>query len=124
MKAKKILRITMSEETFNNLSRARKEKGFPGIGSYLLDLAGELTDDEESFDIVKKCRIRALRKAPSSKKFSLKSLFPEDTWNGFSAGARQKAGRLFFAEVQKGLDGIIAVRESDTNSQRYVRVPD
>jgi len=110
----------MSDEVYEQLRRAAKDNGYPGIGSYLLDKAGALTDDAEAADIVKKARVR-FRTRPLGKPFTLRQLFEPDHWNGFSKAARIGAGRLFFDNATSGIDGLAVGPKSGSNHQTYVR---
>lgn len=120
MTAMKTVRVTMPAEDFSILSAEAKEEGFPGIASLLLFRAGRSSADAEAADIKKKAFVRAM-KLDVGITFRLKDLFNQEAWENYSRGARIRAGQQFFSDVQSEVEGIEAIREPNTNGQRYVR---
>jgi hypothetical protein len=119
----KNVRVVMSDETFNRLKLKAKTAGCPGIGAYLLKVAGELTHDAEAHGIARLAERRARALPIGSEPFILKKLFSKDEWEGYSKPARIAAGKEFFAGVECGLtDGVEVGGKTGSNHQTYVRV--
>lgn len=117
----KTVRVTMPDETHKALFEASKKAGLPGIASYLLMQAGELTDDAQAADI-KKRAIQKVRKVLPGKQFRLRELFDQEEWNNFSKGSRIIGGRYFNSAVQlKEVDGVVASAKQSGNHQFYIR---
>lgn len=117
----KNVRITMSDDAFDQLKNKAKEAGFPGISSYVLSKFKLLNDDAEAADIVKKARYKAIRFPSIGKPFKLKDLFEKESWESFSKPARIAAGRLFFENVTDGISGIKTGGKTSANHQTYIR---
>ncbi len=119
------LRVVMSDESYSRLLTKARAAGSPGIGAYLLKLAGELTHDAEAHSIARRAEKRALKLDPDGDPFILKKLFTKDEWEGFSKPARIAAGKEFFAGVDAGLvPGLETGDKTGSNHQTYLRVED
>lgn len=114
------IRTSIDPATYAKLVAARKALGLPSVSALFLHNCGVLDENLEAAEIVKKAK-RALNKKPSQFRFRLRDLFPPHRWEGFSKGARLRAGRLFFEEMSAARDGILPVQKTSSGHQGYIK---
>lgn len=124
------VRIAVSDETYERLTVASKEEGFPGISSYLLHLAGMKSEMSTTVLYARKIVADAISRAnllDIKKDFLLRDLFLPSEWELFPNAVRIRTGALFLREVEgdKGaLTGKVqTLGKASNNHQRYIRVP-
>jgi len=116
-----VIRTVVNDETYASLSQKQRKAGLLSISALFLSKCNESPKDAEADKIVRRAIKLAACKSPGEE-FRLQDLFPADTWEEFSKGARLRSGRLFKAEAKTGQRGIQAVRTSGSNHQFYARL--
>jgi len=113
-----IVKTKLDDAAYKRLVTKRKELGLPSVSALFLKKCGELTEDFEANEIVRRALLIARRK-PSGTKFLLRDLFNNEDWNKFSKGSRLRAGKMFFDKVSSAVHGIRAEKKSSGNHQIY-----
>ncbi|ANL87115.1 DUF1413 domain-containing protein [Rhizobium phaseoli] len=114
----KTIKTVVDDETYARLVKERKKAGVPSVSAYFLLKADVLTDQEEAGEIVRKA-LSAVKKKDVGFEFRLRDLFPSSSWDGFSKGARVRAGKMFHEKVAAATLGLRASRKSSSNHQFY-----
>lgn len=116
-----VIRTVVDDETYASLSQKQRKAGLLSISALFLSMCNESPENAEADEIVRRAIKLASFKLPGEE-FRLQDLFPAETWESFSKGARLRSGRIFKAEAKTGLRGIQAVRTSGSNHQFYARL--
>jgi len=112
----KTVKVSVDDATYLRLVADRKAAGLPSVAALLLQKAGALSEDAEAAEITR----QAIRRAKSREgEFSLKQLFPETRWKGFTKSARLRAGRKFYNRVASATDGIAIGGKGASGHQMY-----
>jgi hypothetical protein len=114
------IRTTIDDPTYAKLVTARKASGLPSVSALFLQRCDVLDESMEAIEIVRRAKALALKR-PSKSRFRLRDLFPSATWEGFSKGARLRAGRLFFEMMGAAKDGVRPDQKSASGHQFYVK---
>jgi hypothetical protein len=114
----KTIKTKVNDETYSQLVSKRRSEGLPSVSALFLKMCGVLTDDDEAREIVKKARKKISKKAIGAE-FTLRELFGDEQWEGFSKGARLRAGRLFYEYAAEATHGISVLDKTSSNHQRY-----
>jgi hypothetical protein len=114
------IKTQVDDNTYRQLVADRKAAGLPSVSALLLKNSNALDEAGEAREIVRKAKYRAGRLRPDDK-FRLKDLFKPNQWEGFSKGARLRAGRLFYEMVSAAKDGILPGPKSGSGHQTYLR---
>ena len=115
----KTVKTRVTPATYAILAKQRRKEGLPSISALFLVKCGALTDEDGAIEIVARA-LKLAKKKPAGEEFKLQDLFNAKTWQGFSKGARLRAGRQFKAKVDAAVDGVRAHRKSSSNHQYYV----
>ena len=115
-----VIKTQVDPRTYTKLVAMRKRAGVPSVSALFLKETVGLTDEMEANEIVKQAMSAADRRVTGDT-FRLRDLFVDHRWNGFSKGARLRAGRAFFAKVAVARDGIRIGKKSASNHQLYVK---
>jgi hypothetical protein len=113
------VKTIIDDEMYARLVAKRKAANLPSVSALFLEKCGELSDDIEAREIVK-IALAAAKKKQKGTRFRLRDLFPKDRWEGFTKGARLRAGRLFHEKVATAMLGIRIDIKSGANHQFYV----
>lgn len=116
------VRTTIDEATYRKLVADRKAAGLPSVSALFLSNCGVLDDNMAAYEIVRKAKMRAAKKA-DNERFRLRDLFQKDEWNKYKKGARLRAGRLFFDEMAAAVDGVRPEKKSSSGHQYYIKTP-
>ena len=116
------IRTTVNDGTYSKLVAARKGAGLPSVSALFLSKCNVLDDRLEAAEIVRQARKLAMKKG-DKERFRLRDLFKATAWDGFSKGARLRAGRLFYDEMAAARDGIRPDQKSASGHQYYVKTP-
>lgn len=114
----KTIKTEVADETYILLVRKRRSEGLPSVSALFLKKCGVLTDDDEAREIVEAARKR-IAKLEKGTQFRLRELFRDKRWEGFSKGARLRAGRLFYEYAAESRHGIFVLPKTSANHQRY-----
>lgn len=114
----KTIKTMVDDAVYADLVKARRAAGLPSVSAMFLKSSGVLSDNDEAREIVKVALQRAA-KQPKGHKFRLRDLFPNSLWEGFSKGARLRAGRQFFERISGATLGIRSLPKTTSNHQRY-----
>jgi hypothetical protein len=99
-------------------TRKGLSEGLSSVSALFLKKCGVLTDDDEAREIVEAAR-RRIAKLEKGAQFRLRELFRDKRWEGFSKGARLRAGRLFYEYAAEARHGIFVLPKTSANHQRY-----
>lgn len=116
------IRTSIDDATYKKLVNARKAAGLPSVSALFLSKCGVLDGNLEATEIVLKAK-RLAMKQPNNKRFRLRDLFQSKAWDGYSKGARLRAGRLFYDEMAAAQDGIRPDQKSASGHQYYIKTP-
>lgn len=116
-----IVKVSVDQQTYNQLVRLRKKEGLPSVSALFLKKAGVLTEEREASEIVT-AAFKTLKRKESGFEFSLRDLFPSSRWRSFSKVGRLRAGKLFNAEVGTLRHGVKVGGKTASNHQLYVKV--
>lgn len=116
------IRTTVDDATYGELVKARKVAGLPSVSALFLSKCGVLDDGLEAAEIVRRAKKLAMKK-PDNQRFRLRDLFKPTAWDGYSKGARLRAGRLFYDEMAAARDGIRPDQKSTSGHQYYTKTP-
>ncbi|HEX5753614.1 MAG TPA: DUF1413 domain-containing protein [Archangium sp.] len=114
----KTIKTEVDVETYSELVRMRRSEGLPSVSALFLKMCGVLTDDTEAREIVEKAR-RKITRLEAGTQFRLRELFGDERWEGFSKGARLRAGRLFHEYAEEASHGILLLGKTSANHRRY-----
>ena len=124
VQAMPVIRVELSRNAYEKLTQARKKAGLPNSASYLLQRAGLLDTHAAGTEIARTAYRRAL-KVTRGEPFTVKGLFSEPEWDGFSRDARIRAGKTFFQRVSQeedeGGSPIRILGKNSSNHQLYER---
>jgi hypothetical protein len=116
------IRTTVDHTTYGKLVAARKVAGLPSVSALFLSTCDLLDDSLEAAEIVRQAK-RLAMKEPDNERFRLRDLFKPTAWDGYSKGARLRAGRLFYDEMAAARDGIRPDQKSASGHQYYIKTP-
>jgi len=116
------IRTTVDEATYGKLVAARKHAGLPSVSALFLSNCDLLDDSLEAAEIVRQAKRLAMKK-PDNERFRLRDLFKRAAWDGYSKGARLRAGRLFYDEMAAARDGVRPDQKSASGHQYYIKTP-
>jgi hypothetical protein len=113
------IKTKVDAATYEYLVRQRKAEGLPSVSALFLKKCNALDDRMEASEIVRRAHRRAKRRIGSSP-YRLRDLFSPNEWEGFSKGARLRAGRMFYDKISSAVDGIRPAQKSPSNHQFYI----
>jgi hypothetical protein len=116
------IRTTVDDETYSKLVAARRAAGLPSVSALFLSKCNLLDENLEAAEIVRQAKRRAIKKT-DNEHFRLRDLFQPTAWDGYSKGARLRAGRLFYDEMAAARDGIRPDQKSASGHQFYIKTP-
>ena len=116
------IRTSVDEATYARLASTRKAFGLPSVSALFLYKCDVLDDGLEAAEIVRQAKRLAMKK-PDNERFRLRDLFKPAAWDGYSKGARLRAGRLFYDQMAAARDGIRPDQKSASGHQYYIKTP-
>jgi uncharacterized protein DUF1413 len=112
------IKTRVEDDVYASLVKMRRAARLPSVSSLFLSKCNLLTDHAEASEITR-LALKAAKQQRSGSEYRLRDLFRKTRWQGFSKGARLRAGKMFYEEVSSAVYGIRATRKSSTNHQIY-----